>query len=195
MVFFSPNSDTFATASFKNDSRIVNKAAELHEQLVDELGSQIPDGNFITQCLFQPLPEVIGQQSMVAGGNIMGVEKHGTNGLLFVAVSMVKTAEQHAFVHPRVNAWVQSLRQFATSLENDGNLAWIYLNYADQSQEPLASYGSENVKKMKRVAAKYDPEGVFQELCLGGFKLPKDSVCTNKTTIEATEPTIQATVQ
>ena len=83
---------------------------------------------------------------------------------------MVRTPEQEAFVHPKVQAWVQAVKEFAATIV-DGNLDWIYLNYADKSQDPLASYGIENLKKMRKVAAKYDPEQVFQKLCPGGFKL------------------------
>ncbi|KAK4113194.1 FAD-binding domain-containing protein [Canariomyces notabilis] len=168
--------DTFATACFKNDERIVSKAAELHDQLVQELKAFIPDGNFITQCLFQPLPRVIAQRSAAAGGNMLGVEKQTANGLLLVAVGMVRTAEQEAFLQPRLRAWVQAVRDFAATLQvgdGDGNLDWIYLNYADASQDPLASYGTENVEKLRSVAAKYDPDQVFQRLCPGGFKVSK----------------------
>lgn len=158
------------TASFKNDTRILAKALELHDELVTELKAFISDGDFVTQCLFQPLPKLFGQRSAEAGGNIMGVEHQAENGLLLVAAAMVRTPEQEAFAYPKVKAWVQAVRDFAATVEN-GNLGWIDLNYADQSQDPLASYGIENVKKMRDVAAKYDPTQVFQTLCPGGFKI------------------------
>lgn len=41
------------------------------------------------------------------------------------------------------------------------------------TQDPLASYGPESVKKMKAAAKKYDPFGVFQKLVPGGFKISK----------------------
>ena len=130
----------------------------------------IPDGDFVTQCLFQPLPKLFGQRSAEAGGNVMGVERQELNGLLFLAVAMVRTAEQEALAYPKVKAWVQAVKDFATTIDH-GNLKWIYLNYADKSQDPLASYGSENVQKMRDVAAKYDPKQIFQKLCPGGFKI------------------------
>ena len=83
---------------------------------------------------------------------------------------MVRTPEQEGFAYPKVKSWVQSVKDFATTIVN-GDLEWVYLNYADKSQDPLASYGVENVTKMRDVAAKYDPNQVFQKLCPGGFKL------------------------
>ncbi|KAJ4263057.1 hypothetical protein NW762_006670 [Fusarium torreyae] len=162
--------DTWFTSCFKNDIRIMTKASELHDNLVEELKEFIPDGNFITQCLFQPLPTLFGQRCVEAGGNVMGVERHKSNGILFLAVVMANTPEQEAFARPKVQAWIQEVREFAATIEG-GNLEWTYLNYADKSQDPLGSYGAENVKKMKDAAAKYDPEEVFQKLVPGGFKI------------------------
>ena len=48
-----------------------------------------------------------------------------------------------------------------------------YLNYAASWQDPVASYGVENVKFLRDVSGKYGPEGVFWKLCSGGFKVPR----------------------
>lgn len=50
---------------------------------------------------------------------------------------------------------------------------YVALNYALPTQDPIASYGEENIKAMWDVSRKYDPKGVFQRLVPGGFKLPK----------------------
>lgn len=166
------HSNTWFTATFKNDVRIVAKAAELHDQLVLDLKAFIPDGDFITQCLFQPFPQLFGRLSAAGpgGGNVLGIDKQPHNGLLWLAVAQVRTPEQDAFAYACVQEWVQAVRRFAATID-DGNLQWTYLNYADRSQDPLASYGVENVRFMKDVAAKYDPDQVFQTLCPGGFKI------------------------
>lgn len=46
-----------------------------------------------------------------------------------------------------------------------------YANYANADQKPLQSYGEGNVGLLHRVAGRYDPDGVFQKLVPGGFKL------------------------
>jgi hypothetical protein len=48
-----------------------------------------------------------------------------------------------------------------------------YLNYCDISQDPLSTYGEDNIKQMQEVAIKYDPTGVFQRRVPGGFKISK----------------------
>jgi hypothetical protein len=77
----------------------------------------------------------------------MGVERHTHVGIPFLAVAMVRTPELEAFAQPRVSAWIAAVREFAATLEGgDGNLEWTYLNYADGSQDPLGSYGEENLQ-------------------------------------------------
>jgi hypothetical protein len=46
-----------------------------------------------------------------------------------------------------------------------------YLNYADKQQNPIASYGPENVAALQATSKKYDPKGLFQRQAPGGFKL------------------------
>ncbi|KAH6676852.1 hypothetical protein F5X68DRAFT_157267 [Plectosphaerella plurivora] len=162
--------DVWFTLCFKNDKRILAEASRLHDGLVEELKAFIPDGNFITQCLFQPLPALLAKNSVAAGGNVMGMERQKDDGIMFLAVAMVKTVEQELFAYPRVKAWIQAVTDFAATIEG-GNLDWKHLNYADKSQDVLAAYGADNVRMMKEAAAKFDPTQVFQKLVPGGFKI------------------------
>lgn len=66
---------------------------------------------------------------------------------------------------------VDRLHEYATSIDADHE--YIYLDYADELQDPLGSYGPENVAKMRAASAKYDPMGVFQSMVPGGFKISK----------------------
>lgn len=56
---------------------------------------------------------------------------------------------------------------------NGTYLPFVYSNYASRDQDPLASYGAENVKKLKEIAQKYDPDGVFQRLQYDGWLLSR----------------------
>lgn len=48
-----------------------------------------------------------------------------------------------------------------------------YLNYAWTEQDPIASYGAENVDLLRRVQSQYDPNRIWEKLVKGGFKIPK----------------------
>jgi len=80
-------------------------------------------------------------------------------------------AEQDALFQQAGADLVDRIRAYAVSI--GANNPYLYLDYADITQDPLASYGAENVKKMKAAAKKYDPQGVFQNLVPGGFKISK----------------------
>jgi len=159
------------TLSLKNDATIVTKAAELHEILVEQLKTVDPEGGFTTQCLFQPLPRLFGQRGAEAGGNVMGVEDQPSDGLLWLATAMMRTAEHEAQARPLVEKWVTDVKEFAASAVEGGLLPWTYLNYADPTQAVLESYGVENLQRVRDAAAKYDPQQAFQKLCPGGFKI------------------------
>ena len=49
---------------------------------------------------------------------------------------------------------------------------FVYLNYANQAQDPIWTYGRENVASLRAAATKYDPRKIFQRQVPGGFKLP-----------------------
>lgn len=107
---------------------------------------------------------------MAAGGNILGIEKYAHDAILLHACVGVRSSVKADQVRPHVRAFIEGVREFAQGIE-DGILPWIHLNYADPSQAVLESYGLENLAEIKKTAAKYDPEQVFQRLCPGGFKI------------------------
>ncbi|KAI1503134.1 FAD-binding domain-containing protein [Biscogniauxia marginata] len=161
---------TWFSISIKNDTRIMAKGEEIHAKLVKDLESIAPRKDFITQCIFQPLPVAFAANSTAAGGNMLGLERNASDGLIFQLNTMVQTAEQRELVYPKVKAYVTEVREFAVTIDG-GLLDWVYMNYADETQDVLRGYGAKNVKFMKDVAVKYDPDQIFQKLCLGGFKL------------------------
>lgn len=57
--------------------------------------------------------------------------------------------------------------------ERDLDVPFVYMNDASRDQNPLASYGSDNVAKLKDVSQKYDPKQIFQTLQNSGFLLSK----------------------
>ena len=50
---------------------------------------------------------------------------------------------------------------------------FTYMNYASRDENPHASYGEENVQRLKKVVLKYDLTQVFQRLQNSGFLLSK----------------------
>ncbi|KAI1374870.1 hypothetical protein F4677DRAFT_447137 [Hypoxylon crocopeplum] len=66
---------------------------------------------------------------------------------------------------------VSALVRMTWSNKDDDNKILACLNYAYEFQDPIGSYGTENKTLLQGVSKKYDPEGIFQKGCPGGFKL------------------------
>ncbi|KAH8768287.1 hypothetical protein F5883DRAFT_494823 [Diaporthe sp. PMI_573] len=51
---------------------------------------------------------------------------------------------------------------------------YIYLNYAEPDQDPISSYGAENVRRLRAVRSRVDPGGLFTMQVPGGHKVPSE---------------------
>lgn len=87
-----------------------------------------------------------------------------------------KGAERDAAFEDAQRELISEIKAFAQSRGKDH--PYIYLPYAYSDQKPLESYGIPNIEKIRAAAAKYDPEGVFQSMVPGGFKITKVRVAS-----------------
>lgn len=62
-------------------------------------------------------------------------------------------------------------RSNATAYAQGLGHPYIYQNYASLEQPVFQSYGSKNLAKLRATSKKYDPNGVWQKLQPGYFKL------------------------
>jgi hypothetical protein len=71
---------------------------------------------------------------------------------------------------PRVQAAMRKIVDTVDEVakKNGSYLPFRYANYAAPDQDPLASYGK-NSSRLREIAEKYGPEGVFQVLQNGGW--------------------------
>lgn len=166
-----PYRDAWFTLTFKLDPQIIHKAISVYESLGAQLKGLVPDGDFCLFLVLQPLPATFGQHSAARGGNMFGLDRFSDDDcVLMVGVVEVATPELLATVGaPAMRGAVAEIDAYAASV--GGGVAFRYPNYADGSQHPLATFGAENIRKMKEAAAKYDPAQVFQTRVPGGFKI------------------------
>jgi hypothetical protein len=70
----------------------------------------------------------------------------------------------------KVSAWAEEEAR-KRGILND----FIYLNYADGKQPVYErAIVPEDMKRMRRVKKTYDTAGTFEELWIGGYKLPEE---------------------
>jgi hypothetical protein len=165
------SSDVWFTMTFANDAEIFAKIVELNEAFVNEWKATSKNPDFITQCMFQAIPTIFSKHSVERGGNVLGLDKEDRNAVMLLFDIAVKTADEEAIARPLLRSYGEQMQNFAT--EKGGLVNWQFMNYADAYQDPLASYGSENVAKIRAAAKRVDPEGIFQTKAPGGFKISR----------------------
>ena len=106
---------------------------------------------------------------------MLGLDRLTGDALLWtagVALDPNKTDESDlAVAQTLLGEYQESLEEYAREI--GGLEKFVDLNYADASQDPLRSFGEENVEFIRRAAEKYDPSGVFQKRFPGGFKISR----------------------
>lgn len=91
------------------------------------------------------------------------------NTLLWLLVGSTRTAEESVIMREKLTVFKTALEEFARC--EDLVVDWQYLNYVDETQHPLKSYGKKNINFIRAVAAKYDSKGVFQKKVVSGWKI------------------------
>ncbi|KAF2649454.1 FAD-binding domain-containing protein [Lophiostoma macrostomum CBS 122681] len=118
---------------------------------------------------FEPLPTVFTAHYKDNGGNPLGVTDEQGNMMVLLLSPVWNNTASDTLVVERAESLLAAADQAAKEL---GLLKrFRYLNYAAPGQEPLRSYGKKNFAALTEVSRKYDPNGVFQKLVPGGFKL------------------------
>ncbi|MCJ1270948.1 hypothetical protein MMC22_010847 [Lobaria immixta] len=159
--------DSFSTLTFKNDVRILQKVVNIFDSKV-ALAKEKAVGAFNIGSLIQPIPTVFSKHSVERGGNVLGLDRAKDNLILFLCDLSWKDEKDDWLFKQISRSTITEIRNYAKSIGGDDE--YIYLDYAAKWQNPLRSYGSENLRKLRRVAKKYDPTAVFQRQ-VGGFKL------------------------
>ncbi|CAI6297712.1 unnamed protein product [Periconia digitata] len=159
------------TTTVRNDIRIYKRIAELHEQLLEEWKVEGGDPDFNLEVNMQAIARSFTDNGLARGGNIMGLDRVQDNVTMVLFIFAVKTPELEVRATEKLKLVAEQVEGFASSV--DGLVEWKHLNYAGGFQDPLKSYGAENLEKMKAASAKYDPDSVFQMKSTPGFKVSK----------------------
>lgn len=167
------------------DIEVYNAAEDCRLEQVEKT-KHIP-GAVIT-LVIQPMSHSTIEACNARGGNPMGLDPRGQQCTFYHFLQNLQ--EYFLTVIPGLlamtdwnndedeTALLEASRQIIDRAEtvakkNDTFLGFKYLNYASKDQNPLASYGTENLAKLKSIASSFDPAGVFQRLQNDGFLISK----------------------
>ncbi|UKZ78609.1 hypothetical protein TrVFT333_006355 [Trichoderma virens FT-333] len=101
-------------------------------------------------------------------GNPLGLAGQGPLNLINIDISWSNASDDE-----RVLAAAQNMvnRSIAAARAQGLDHPYLYQNYASYQQDVFASYGADNLAKLKSISAKFDPQQVWQKLQPGYFKL------------------------
>jgi hypothetical protein len=157
---------TYWDVSFKLDkaliSFITNKFYALLPTIMDAQG-------LLPTAAIQPITRSALTAMQKNGGNALGLSPEEGPYFIFNLAIMWADIEDEPRMLKFCADLVQAAKEEARRLGADND--YVYMNYASQFQDPIASYGEANVARLREVAQKYDPRRVFQELQPGYFKL------------------------
>ncbi|KAI1777339.1 FAD-binding domain-containing protein [Hypoxylon cercidicola] len=124
--------------------------------------------SFLPSFIYQIIPVSQLKAMTRNGGNALGIGG-GEEPLLLISLSPMWVLGSD---DRTVLTWCSNIISRTEALARERGLEhpFIYINYASQFQDPLSSYGAENMARLMEVSRKYDPDGVFQKLSPGYFK-------------------------
>lgn len=144
--------------------------AIVHDTYLDIAKSELPPGVLVAALAFPAVGEKYIEASTVNGGDPMSLDPEGAPYIWveesITALSTV-TDEQLDEFYDKANAEItKRLKERGIDIP-----AFLYLNDANPKQDVFATYPQENVQRLRRIRAKYDPERVYTDLMPGGWKV------------------------
>ncbi|KPI40357.1 Bifunctional solanapyrone synthase [Cyphellophora attinorum] len=160
--------ETYWASTYKLTEDLVTEVGNI---FYDELAAIKDAAGIVPAATLQVISKGMLDNMKKNGGNPLGLIEDAAQGpFLLVNLNMqwtniaddARIMQANANIIRRADAYAKQ-----NGLYND----YIYMNYASQYQAVVPSYGKQNQAKLKTIAAKYDPTGVYQRLQPGYFKL------------------------
>ncbi|KAF2730743.1 FAD-binding domain-containing protein [Polyplosphaeria fusca] len=168
--------NTQVTGTFLNVPSTLLNVVALHTDLISTLSSRIGAENFTSALFIQPIPTYFRSAGHRNGGNILGLDRIAGNAILWTCGVGILNGDEAALAVAKMELNALSAALKARSIQKGADVDFVYLNYAEGMQDPLGSYGEENVAFLKGVASKYDPNSWWQTRVPGGFKVSRVGV-------------------
>lgn len=155
----------FATTTIKNDAATLTAVHAVYRDAMAPLRRVSIKGLVWTLVLQPLLPE----WARKGDANPLGL--HDEREPLVIVSFTVNWHESRDddFVQGITREAIENIESAAAVRQTSHR--WRFMNYCARWQQPFAGYGSDNWQFLREVSRKYDPQGLFQMGCVGGFKL------------------------
>ena len=156
----------FANTTIKNDSATI---AAAHAAYYDAIASlrRVNVKGLVWTLVLQPLLPVWAQKG---DPNPLGL--HDCSHEPLVIVSFTVNWDERQDDELMKTTTRRAIEQIdAVAMANKTSHRYRYLNYCAEWQRPFEGYGEDGLRFLQEVSRRYDPDGLFQRGCVGGFKL------------------------
>ncbi|KAM0449678.1 hypothetical protein ACHAO4_007343 [Trichoderma viride] len=156
---------TYWTFTVQNNAALMADMVAIYMEEIEPIKSVAGIGPSI---IFQLITTDMTDQFSKNGGNPLGLAGQGPLNLINVDISWSNASDDE-----RVLAAAQNIvdRSVAVACAKGLDHPYLYQNYASYQQDVFASYGADNLAKLRSISTKYDPQRVWQKLQPGYFKL------------------------
>lgn len=164
--------EMYYTISTAASPEIIQVARDIYFREVVAV-SGIP--GLIPNLVIQGITSLQLKQMQKYGGNALGLNPiRGGDGKPCY-IMLMAAMWSHASDDEVVHAFMSDVMTKITAEARARGLGsrYQYMNYASQYQDVVKGYGCTNKARLSAIARKYDPQGVFQVLQPGGFKLDR----------------------
>lgn len=117
----------------------------------------------------QPIVPAITSKSSPQGGNSLGLNPSDGPLINALLTSSWSESSDDELINETAAKFIDDIETLAR--EEGVYRSFIYLNYANKTQNPIDGYGAASKANLQALSKKYDPEGLFQRGVPGGFKL------------------------
>ncbi|KAF3939063.1 hypothetical protein ABW19_dt0208602 [Dactylella cylindrospora] len=125
---------------------------------------------FMGTIAFQPITKTAVAAGVARGGNSLGLEANTATMAIINLTHQWADASQDAAI---IAALDKALAEcIAKAKSYNAYHPYFYLNYALPANDPIKSYGTTSVNRLKAASRYYDPYKMFQDQVPGGFKIP-----------------------
>ncbi|KAI9648841.1 hypothetical protein NHQ30_003482 [Ciborinia camelliae] len=161
-------SNQFATTNFGGGLEFLKTVYSIWNSSISEISS-VNGTNWA--MVIQPFPTAF--MTSRSEENALGLSTSSGPQTLFLLSYSWASADDDEKVTAAAQKLIDDIDAAARKVGVAAANNFKYLNYAAYWQNPIAGYGQKSVQNLKEVSKKYDPNGIFQEKCPGGFKISK----------------------
>ncbi|KAH3949818.1 hypothetical protein HBH70_047190 [Parastagonospora nodorum] len=156
----------FATTTIKNDRGTIDAAHQAYRDAV----AKIREHNIREMSWTLVLQPLLPDWARKGDPNVLGLDICTDEPLINVSFTVNwALSKDDGMVQDITRAAIEQIDAFAA--EHGTGHRYRYINYCARWQDPFTGYGADNVEFMREVGQRYDPEGLFEKGCVGGFKL------------------------